>query len=83
VNWFRGIAADETILSIQETALSAREKVRKRTPVSMFENDQQWGSVMSIFLTFIYREYCKARLAEMQTEGHAALNSGMPEASAS
>jgi hypothetical protein len=39
---------------------------RKRTPVSITTNDEQWSSVMSAILTFIYREFCLARIAEIR-----------------
>jgi hypothetical protein len=53
--------------------LAAHDDGPKRTPVTIAPNDQQRSSVMSAFLTLIYREYCRARLAEMQRKSFAAL----------
>jgi hypothetical protein len=33
--------------------------------IKLAGNDQQRSSIMSAILTLIYREYCKARLAEI------------------
>jgi hypothetical protein len=47
------------------------EDALKRSPASLSCIDQQWSSVMLAILGIIYREFCKARLAEMrQVAGH-------------
>jgi hypothetical protein len=65
VNRFPGIGSDETNFFASEAIFGSRENGRKRTPVRIGGNDQQWSSIMSALLTLIYREYCRARLAEM------------------
>ncbi|MGB9116195.1 hypothetical protein [Bradyrhizobium sp.] len=66
VSRFHGTGSDETIFFAQEAILAAHEDGPKRKPVMIARNDQQRSSVMPAFLTLIYREYCKARLAEMK-----------------
>lgn len=47
---------------------SRHEDGRKRTLGQHRDTDQQWSSVMSTLLTLIYREFCRARLAEMRKQ---------------
>jgi hypothetical protein len=42
------------------------EDAQKRSPASLACIDQQWSSIMLATLSIIYREFCKARLAEMR-----------------
>jgi len=65
VNGFLGWDFDEIILFAHEAILTVRKDGLKRTPLRIVGGDQQRSSVMSAFLTFIYRAYCRARLAEM------------------
>lgn len=61
-----GDGSDETSFLVHETIL-ARLRKRQETNVGhAAANDQQWSSIMSALLTLIYREYCKACLAEMK-----------------
>ena len=55
----------------EETIWESCEDALKRSPASVGCIDQQWSSVMSAILGIIYREFCKARLAEMcQVDGY-------------
>lgn len=44
------------------------EVAMKRSPIELARVDQttEFGHVISVFLSLIYREFCKARLAEMR-----------------
>jgi hypothetical protein len=44
---------------------SGREIVLKQ-PRAMVGDDQQWSSIMWALISILYREYCRARLAEMR-----------------
>jgi hypothetical protein len=57
--------SDEAFFLVHETILAG---LRKRLETNVGHGavyDQQSSSIMSAFLTLIYREYCKACLAEM------------------
>ena len=42
------------------------EERRKWVTIKMAGVIKQWSSVMLAFFTMLYREYCRARLAEMR-----------------
>jgi hypothetical protein len=46
--------------------LAGGEAALTQFPNQAFHTDQQRSSVMSAFLTLIYHEFCKGRLAEMR-----------------
>jgi hypothetical protein len=56
----------ETSFLVDETILASLRKRQETNVGHDAVNDEQWSSIMSAFLTLIYREYCKACLAEMQ-----------------
>jgi hypothetical protein len=67
--WRGGVAGDgfdETSFLVHETILASLRKRQETNVGHAALHDQQWSSIMSAFLTLIYREYCKACLAEMQ-----------------
>jgi len=72
VKRFHGSGSDETIHAVQEATFSGREDRPKRTPSRVAVHDQQWSWIMSAILTLIYREYCKARLAEISKANPAS-----------
>jgi hypothetical protein len=63
VKRFHGCPADETV---QKLFLSIGEESPKQIRITLRLSDQQRGSIMSALISLLYREYCKARLAEMR-----------------
>jgi hypothetical protein len=65
---FGPVRSDETIFRRDET-ISGTARRRPETNIGHHRGkDQQRSSVMSTFLTLIYREFCRARLAEMRKQ---------------
>jgi hypothetical protein len=63
-----GACPTKPVSLVPETISLTNEYSPKRNPVIIARSDQPWSSVMSAFLNLIYREYCKASLAEMRRE---------------
>jgi hypothetical protein len=62
--------SDETFFLAEETIFRERRRQPEIGTRQYVETViKQWSSVMSAFLTLIYREYCRVRLAEMRKLG--------------
>jgi hypothetical protein len=51
---------------LQETFFPASDVGWKQTAFNLSAIDQRWSCIMLAIITLLYREYCKARVAEMR-----------------
>jgi hypothetical protein len=66
LNLFRSFRSHETIPSADEAIFPAHEEGLKRKPGTNLSDNQTRGTVMRTLISFLYREYCRARLVEMR-----------------
>jgi hypothetical protein len=66
VRQFRSLSADETNRPTAKPFSSFAEDVWKQAAPMFASVTQQRGSVMWSLINALYREYCRARLAEMR-----------------
>jgi hypothetical protein len=66
VNRLHQGAAEETIQTREETIFALGRRQPEIIAVHGDVADRQWSLIMSALITLIYREYCRARLAEMR-----------------
>jgi hypothetical protein len=51
---------------LQEIIFPSGDVGWKQDALSLSDSDQQWSSIMLAIINLLYREYCKARVAEMR-----------------
>jgi hypothetical protein len=66
VSWFRQGSPKKPFKPAKKPFLPDGEDSRKSNPCNLVCLVKQWSSIMSALITLIYREYCRARLAEMR-----------------